>query len=181
MGNGTDLESWLSPHREGGKPLTDPDWAVVGEQGPEPQLVPRLSRGGIIRSRSGDWDHRSGDQVLVPVGMSDLLDDWLWSPDAARWTPEEPVSGVDRVVQQLGHHLGAPGSVEDPAPSRCNAYFVPADVEVLQDALRPLVEEVSRLVATYEALPVTVREQAERLSQNRNTPHSLRFWLGRWA
>jgi hypothetical protein len=38
-------------------------------------------------------------QVLVPVGMSDLLDDWLWSPDAARWNPEVARSGGRMAIE----------------------------------------------------------------------------------
>lgn len=46
-----------------------------------------------------DDDPEVVGQIVVPRGMSDLLDDWMWSsPDAASWTPEL-IDGADERIR----------------------------------------------------------------------------------
>lgn len=81
------------------------------------------------------WVGEQGLQIVVPVGMRDLLDDWVWSPDAARWDP-----GLAMRVDSVRLTPSSPDF----------AYFTAAiDTRALEAAMAAVRESMSRMVDSF--------------------------------
>jgi hypothetical protein len=137
--------------------------------------------------------------------MSDLLDDWVWSPDAAHWDPvlidraEERIpSGIDCYWAptrdwsfRQRYMLGIAANPEVGQWQMCNTH-------AFEDAMRGVIEDTSRVVAAYERLrlngvvptveavdetlpsgpPTDVRGRLLWLRQHRNTgPERPPVWV----